>query len=444
MPWKIRSRLQALDLRLIAGSLGLIFRGVAWSCGFIVLLFAGSMMPSFFQRIPPEIQFACQLLAALAAFFFIRMLIERRRALAAYNQFGEALSRFRQYRRQSRSTGVPEERMEQIRAACDYFTGTPHDWWASVDESLEYYEAPDQEGGWFLTRPVQEILPEEDLVEPYYHASFHQAVPGILTALGLLATFSAILVALSNVSYNAANAVQPVTGIDGLINGLAGKFLSSIIALILSVTFTLVERKYCERQIQMRIDALRALIRNIFPYLTQTRILLDLQRIALETRQERLAEMAPADPPVAVEEPTRQDALPAVTATAFAMSDPIPLPASDSVPEEATAALPEPPEPDFPSAEAIPVGLAPDPAPAEPYPGPTAIDFGSNGWESLHVSAGEVIHEEIAVVLPEAPPECERAAPLLTVEPAAIAAETVEPPQVTDSEEGSVETRLGV
>jgi hypothetical protein len=128
---------------------------------------------------------------------------------------------------------------------------------------------------------VREILTEEELIEPFYHASFHQAVPGILTALGLLATFSAILVALSGVSYNAANTAQPVTGIDSLINGLAGKFLSSIIALILSMIFTFVEKKACERRIYREVDALRNLITRIFPFLSQTRILLDLQRIAL-------------------------------------------------------------------------------------------------------------------------------------------------------------------
>jgi hypothetical protein len=106
-------------------------------------------------------------------------------------------------------------------------------------------------------------------------------VPGILTALGLLATFSAILVALSGVSYNPGNTVQPVTGIDALINGLAGKFLSSIIALILSMIFTFVEKKVCERQILDRMDDVLSRVKQLFPFLSQTRLLLDLQRIAL-------------------------------------------------------------------------------------------------------------------------------------------------------------------
>jgi hypothetical protein len=238
-------------------------------------------MPSLFQRIPPEIRFACEGLIVLAAVLLFRLLVERRRTLRAYAQLTDALARFHPAGRLGRASGVSQEKMDRLRAACEYLTGSPREWWLAVDESLEYYESPEGEGGWFLTRPVREILPEEELIEPFYHASFHQAVPGILTALGLLATFSAILVALSGVSYNAANTAQPVTGIDSLINGLAGKFLSSIIALILSMIFTFVEKKACERRIYLEVDALRNLITRIFPFLSQTRILLDLQRIAL-------------------------------------------------------------------------------------------------------------------------------------------------------------------
>ena len=71
----------------------------------------------------------------------------------------------------------------------------------------------------------------------------------ILTALGLLATFIAILQGLAGVTYNEADPLHPISGIDTLINGLAGKFLSSILALLLSVLFTVIERKISERQV---------------------------------------------------------------------------------------------------------------------------------------------------------------------------------------------------
>jgi hypothetical protein len=277
-----------IDFRLTASIFELLAQIIAWACGIIAIFFLVSKMPFLFRRIPPEIQFACELLVVLAAALLFRLLAERRRTLGALSQLSDGLARFRPVSRQGRFSGVSPEKMDQVRSSCDYLTGSPRDWWLSVDEALEFYESPEGAGGWFLTRPIREILPDEDLIEPLYHASFHQVVPGILTALGLLATFSAILVALAGVSYNAANTAQPVTGIDALINGLAGKFLSSIIALILSMIFTFVEKKVCERRIYREVDGLRSLITSIFPFLSQTRILLDLQRIALESRPKSL------------------------------------------------------------------------------------------------------------------------------------------------------------
>jgi hypothetical protein len=83
------------------------------------------------------------------------------------------------------------------------------------------------------------------------------------------------------VTYNANDPVHAVSGIDQLINGLSGKFLSSIVALVLSVVFTLLEKKVCDRQLLESYDMLIRRCGDIFPLLTQTRILLDIQRIAL-------------------------------------------------------------------------------------------------------------------------------------------------------------------
>jgi len=344
---KLWPRFLSIDTRFLAGSLGLIAQGVAWSCAFIAVLFAASKMPSLFQRIPPEIQFACELLVALAIVLLFRMLIERRRALRAYARLADTLAPFHQGTPEERTGGVSQDRMERIRACCNSLTGGPREWWQAVDEALEYYESPDSEGGWFLTRPVQDILSDEELVEPFYHASFHQAVPGILTALGLLATFSAILIALSGVSYNASNPAQPITGIDTLINGLAGKFLSSIIALILSMIFTFVEKKVCERQIFQRVDALRRRIRRIFPFLSQTRILLDLQRIAMAARFEPFAETEQQPIAAAGEMPLPEAAGPEVAASSSPQIDsPSPLEPACPLEERSTSAHSSGPEED--------------------------------------------------------------------------------------------------
>jgi len=102
-------------------------------------------------------------------------------------------------------------------------------------------------------------------------------VPSILTGIGLTLTFVAILLGLLGVHYDKANTVEPISGIDSLINGLSGKFLSSIVALLLSIAFTFVER--------MRLRSLRTSYENLvftlseaIPFLSPSRILLDIQR----------------------------------------------------------------------------------------------------------------------------------------------------------------------
>jgi CDP-diacylglycerol pyrophosphatase len=132
---------------------------------------------------------------------------------------------------------------------------------------------------------VNESLSEEDVIDVFYHSAFHESVPGILTSLGLLATFVAILLALAGVAYNPDDPAHAVSGIDQLINGLSGKFLSSIIALALSVIFTLLEKKVCDRQLLESYTLLVRRAANTFPLLTQTRILLDIQRAALRQLQ---------------------------------------------------------------------------------------------------------------------------------------------------------------
>ena len=66
---------------------------------------------------------------------------------------------------------------------------------------------------------------------------------------------------------------------EGLINGLSGKFLSSIIALLLSILFTLRE-KHIVRSLRHSYDALMSAIADAIPYLSTSRILLDIHRFS--------------------------------------------------------------------------------------------------------------------------------------------------------------------
>jgi hypothetical protein len=262
--------------------------GSAFS-GIILLFFVFAAMRGMLAAIPLGIQIACAALILLAGLFIAIMLGERRRLLQACGQFRAAFDYFKPATPVERSHGLSVEKITDLRRRGNALRGKPREWWLALEDSLEGYTGTDGRQGWFMTRPVAESLPEDKIIAPFYHASFHQAVPSILTALGLLATFVAILLALSGVSYNTQDVVRPVTGIDTLINGLSGKFLSSIIALLLSVMVILIEKKICERQITEEYALLLKRCQEILPFLSYTRILLDLQRLAVS----RLAMLEP-------------------------------------------------------------------------------------------------------------------------------------------------------
>lgn len=87
--------------------------------------------------------------------------------------------------------------------------------------------------------PMSEAFSFERVSARALHEALYGLVPGILTGLGLLMTFVAILDGLSHVSVTRE---MDVKGIAGLINGLSGKFFSSVVAVFCAVSFSLVER----------------------------------------------------------------------------------------------------------------------------------------------------------------------------------------------------------
>ena len=283
---KIFDRLVEHDFRWASTLFKVAFWWITAFLGVIVLSYAFYRMRSLLSAIPALIQAACLILVVMAVMLMIAMFRERNRALQAYDRFLLALEHLKPATERERFGGLSQEKMAAIRRKAGLLPGKPGEWWRALDESMERYTSLTGEEGFFLTRPVPECLTEEDVVDSFYHSRFHEAVPGILTSLGLLATFVAILMALAGVTYNASDPMRPVSGIDQLINGLSGKFLSSIIALILSVIFTFFEKKVCDRPLRNGYDALIKRCKDVFPYLTQSRILLDIQRIALSQARE--------------------------------------------------------------------------------------------------------------------------------------------------------------
>lgn len=109
----------------------------------------------------------------------------------------------------------------------------------------------------FATRTAAEFFPR-DLLNSRLNLAFYHQFPSLITGIGLLLTFLAILIGLSKLHADGSH----IVGIQGLINGLAGKFLTSIVGLVCANLFVLIEKSALHRlattqqQFVMMVDEL--------------------------------------------------------------------------------------------------------------------------------------------------------------------------------------------
>ncbi len=94
----------------------------------------------------------------------------------------------------------------------------------------------------FATRTAAEFFPR-DLLNGRLNLAFYHQFPSLITGIGLLLTFLAILIGLSKLHADGSH----IVGIQGLINGLAGKFLTSIVGLVCANLFVLIEKSALHR-----------------------------------------------------------------------------------------------------------------------------------------------------------------------------------------------------
>jgi hypothetical protein len=102
------------------------------------------------------------------------------------------------------------------------------------------------------------VFNEASVLEPWLNRNFYTAIPGIVTGLGLLFTFIAILFALLDVKLGGPTNRQ-FTGLDKLVSGLSGKFLTSIVALLAATVFLSYEKRCLHNLTQSLRDLVAAL-----------------------------------------------------------------------------------------------------------------------------------------------------------------------------------------
>ena len=133
-----------------------------------------------------------------------------------------------------------------------------------VTEQVAWYIEPRI----FSSCSAQELFSLETIFRGKLNLAWYQQVPSLLTGIGLLLTFIALLVGLSKLHADG----HGIAGIQGLINGLAGKFLTSIVGLVCATAFTLIEKPLMFRLFSAH-QRCTHLIDDLFPRKTLEQIL---------------------------------------------------------------------------------------------------------------------------------------------------------------------------
>ncbi len=174
--------------------------------------------------------------------------------------------------------------LDQLFTSVPFFKGQ----WNVFRSKLIYRPIPgedDAEQVWAIESATS-IFPEDNFLGNDFNKRRFLAIPGIVTGIGLLMTFVAILVGLWGVSID--KATNRVFGLENLIGGLSGKFISSVAALISATGFLLFEKRVFHRINGFRLSLTTA-IDSLVPRRSESHLLEEIsQNIAEQTNAFRM------------------------------------------------------------------------------------------------------------------------------------------------------------
>jgi hypothetical protein len=178
-------------------------------------------------------------------------------------------------RRLGRLLTLPAEEIdeERLRKLTEIFEQQPllASIWAKYRRSLvldgsRWYETPRVHA----TQGAADVF-TQDALFGHMNISFYRSFPAMLTGVGLLLTFLAFFVGLSKIQVSGTT----ISGLPGLINGLSGKFVTSIVGLFCASIFAAAEKMLLHRLLttyQVVVDRLG----QVFPHRTATELLFEM------------------------------------------------------------------------------------------------------------------------------------------------------------------------
>lgn len=158
--------------------------------------------------------------------------------------------------------------------------------WQEFDQSLVEKRNP---SGLYNTFDAAHFFNNHTLASGLTENRLLAAVPGFLTAIGVIGTFVGLTFGLSQIELQ-GTPDDMKDGIIGLINGAASAFLTSVWGVATSLVFNWFE-KGCERSIKKQIYFLQTEIDDIFPRIVAEQSLYNIEFIN-QSSHEHLAELS--------------------------------------------------------------------------------------------------------------------------------------------------------
>lgn len=181
-----------------------------------------------------------------------------------------------------RRRGLPVSALDQIDRLFKDITSLNPVWEGYQKQFIRFTRDGTDE--FWASESAESSFSEESVIDSRFNKRFISAIPGIVTSTGLLFTFLAILVALMDVKI----VDNRVEGLKLLIEGLSGKFVSSVAALF-SATFFLICEKSLFHRLSRKRKQLVIAVDALIPRLTTNQVMANIQKdIAEQTDAFRL------------------------------------------------------------------------------------------------------------------------------------------------------------
>ncbi len=115
--------------------------------------------------------------------------------------------------------------------------------WSEYQDTLHEYETEDSVKEWRATAPAEVFFTPESLVDNRFlvWGEFVRHLPGIITGLGIIGTFSGLIVGLDGFAPS-EEASEVRTSLSNLLNGVQQAFLVSAIAITCAIGITIIEK----------------------------------------------------------------------------------------------------------------------------------------------------------------------------------------------------------